>query len=186
MQCHIRFLSKYFIALLLCLPTQCISAEHALKKPFERQEVSLGVIGYNYTDRDIDSYSVNGVWGGNIRRSSYTSGGGGVACCVNLTSTKPENNIVKVKWQVDGCTYILKNKSSGNSQKIHHLYYKEAIVNVSDLSKGRQNYLETHIFKDGSIKVRLTQDISRPLVRLDENRPDQSFFPRCKDDKKPG
>lgn len=147
---------------------------------------SMGLIGFNYTNKTIENYSVNGVGGGNIWLSSNTSGGGGVTCCIDYSPLKLPGGTVKVRWQMDGCLYLMTNEITGASQKIRHLYYKEAIVNVEDISQGRPRYIETHLYPDGGVKVLLTRKISDPLVRFSQNRRDESIFPRCKDDKRPG
>lgn len=146
---------------------------------------ALALIGFNYTDRDIEDYSVKGVGGGDVRLSSSTSGGGGSTCCISFSSVRPPLGKVKVRWQSDGCMYLLKNEITGKSQKIRHLYYKEASVDVKDISLGNPRYIETHFYPDGIVQVLLTKEISNPLIRLDGNRPDKSAFPGCKDGKKP-
>jgi hypothetical protein len=175
--------AQFLLALLFLLPI--FSAQAEQKHVQQSEEILLGLVGYNYTNRDIESYAVSGIDGGNVRRSSRTSGGSGVACCINPLSLKSQNFEVKIRWQVDGCIYILRNDITGATQKLRHLNYKEALVRVEDLSKGRPRYLETHIYKNGSVRARLTQEISLPLIQLDEGRPDQSSFLRCKDDKRP-
>jgi len=44
--------------------------------------------------------------------------------------------------------------------------------------------LETHFYPDGSVKVKVTESISLPELRLDEDRKDQTIFSRCKDENK--
>lgn len=166
----------------IALPMNAISGQSAAEGEANQ---SLALVGYNYTDKDIDSYSVNGVGGGDIRLSTKTSGGGGIVCCVDYSSIKYPNKTVRVRWQVDGCIYILKNQITGATQKVRHLSYKEALAPVADLSNGKARYIETHLYRDGTVRVLLTREISSPLVRLDGNRPDQSSFPRCENDRQP-
>jgi hypothetical protein len=178
-------LALAFGAFLLLIAVPFAKAEKSHVQSAEYKNVSLALIGYNYTNKGIESYSLNGVDGGDIRLSSETSGGGGVTCCIDSFTVKPPAATVKVRWQVDGCMYQLKNEITGASQRIRHLYYKEKLVNVEDLSNGRPKYVETHLYQNGEIKVRLTKEISLPLMQANANRPDQSSFPRCKDDKRP-
>jgi hypothetical protein len=44
---------------------------------------ALAIVGYNYTERYIDSFHVNGQGGGNLYVSGPTAGGGSSACCVS-------------------------------------------------------------------------------------------------------
>jgi hypothetical protein len=177
--------------LLFFASTALLSACHAQQAKVsvvkDRNEgyTLLGLLGYNYTDRDIDDYSVDGAGGGNVILSSPTSGGSGVTCCVKLSNTYKGPIRVKVRWQVDGCKYLIKDDRTGRSDEVRHFYYKETEVDVHRTAENKLGYIETHFYPDGTVKVQLTEHASHPRFVLDENRPDKSFFPRCKDDKKP-
>jgi len=54
------------------------SAENTKKSEL----IMLALIAYNYTDRTIASYQINGAGGGDVSLSSSTSGGSGTTCCV--------------------------------------------------------------------------------------------------------
>ena len=58
-----------------------------------RREVSL--MGYNYTDRPIHSFSVNGAWGANAFAGSR-EGGGKPTCCTTVTI----GETVKINYQL--------------------------------------------------------------------------------------
>jgi hypothetical protein len=146
--------------------------------------VILDLVGYNYTDRDIDSYSVDGQGGGNVRLSSPTSGGSGSVCCVKLWNDTVGPIQVKIRWQVDGCKYIARS-SSDDVEEIIHDFYKEAEVTVSRDAGIKPKRLEVHFYQDGSVQAALTERFSLPRVLRDERRADKSSFPRCKDDAKP-
>lgn len=60
--------------------------------------VSLALVGYNYTDRYIDTFSVDGQGGSNLFVSSPTSGGGGSVCCATYWPGLKDYK-VKVRWQ---------------------------------------------------------------------------------------
>lgn len=183
---HGIFLCLLFIALMLYSTKSESGFRSNDASTVKVKNSSLGLIGFNYTNKTIENYSVDGVGGGNIWLSSNTSGGGGVTCCIDYSSVKLKGSAVKVRWQMDGCLYLMTNEITGASQKVRHLYYKEVTVNVEDVSRGRPQYIETHLYPDGGVKVLLTREISNPLVRFGKNRRDQSNFPRCKDGKRPG
>jgi len=147
--------------------------------------ITLDLIGYNYTDRHISDYDVDGQGGGNVRLSSPTSGGGGIVCCVRLAMGKPGPIIVRVRWQVDGCTYLMRSPFTGATQRISHYFFKEEYVEVPRPKGIKPSHLETHFYPDGSVVVRLTDDMALPLLSLNEARADKSKFPKCKNDKKP-
>lgn len=157
------------------VPLQNRKTNHAL----------LGLVGYNYTDRHISNYSVNGVDGGDVIMSSPTSGGSGISCCLRLSNNQRGLMRVKVRWQVDGCIYLIRDNSTGEADKIRHYYYKEVETDVQPPVGVLSRYVETHFYPDGSVQVLLTKNMSSPRLVLDERRPDKSSFPRCKDDEKP-
>jgi hypothetical protein len=90
---------------------------------------------------------------------------------------------VKVRWQVDGCTYVESNPITGATGKVRHFYYKETEVDAVRVAGNDPSYIETHFFSDGSVRVQVTENVSKPLLVLDQRRSDKSLFPRCKDDK---
>jgi hypothetical protein len=145
----------------------------------------LGLVGYNYTDRHISNYSVDSAGGGNVNMSSPTSGGSGVTCCVKLSKKYTGPILVKVRWQVDGCIYIVSNPRTGATAKLRHFYYKEAEVRAQRVVGENPKYIETHFYPDGSVQVLLTENGSNPRLVLDGKRPDKSSFSRCKDDTNP-
>jgi hypothetical protein len=147
--------------------------------------ISLDLIGYNYTDGHISNYNVDAQGGGNIRLSSSISGGSGIVCCVRLATLELDPIVVRVRWQVDGCTYLMRSTITGRTRESVYYFYKEAYVEVRRPKGVKPSHLETHFYLDGSVLVLLTDDMSLPRLSLSESRPDKSKFPRCKDDKKP-
>jgi hypothetical protein len=147
--------------------------------------VTLDLIGYNYTDRHISDYNVDNQGGGNVRLSSPTSGGGGIVCCVRLAMGGADPIIVRVRWQVGGCTYLMRSEFTGSTQRVFHYFYKEAYVEVNRPKGIKPSHLESHFYPDGSVVVLLTDDMSLPRLSLDESRPNKSKFQKCKNDKKP-
>ena len=69
-----------------------------------RQEpYSLAIVGYDYTDRAVADFSVNGQWGANVEREYPGLVAGKVICCVAMSrSTKtPFWVIDAAKYQMD-------------------------------------------------------------------------------------
>lgn len=180
-------LSRVLSLIALSIATMCHvpSVEAVEQKKTGDKYLLLGLVGYNYTDRHISEYSVDGASGGYVRLSSRTGGGSGTTCCVKIQRNYRDRMTVKVRWQVDGCTYLIKDDRTGEADKVRYFYYKEAEVEVLHRDGGDPQYIETHFFPDGSVKVQLTESMSRPILDLDRKRPDKSLFPRCKDDKNP-
>jgi hypothetical protein len=157
----------------------------AQEKTKDGEYISLDLIGYNYTDRDINDYDVDGQGGGDIQLSSPTSGGGGIVCCARLAMRESEPIIVRVRWQIGGCTYLMRSEFTGSTQRVSHYFYKEEYVKVHRPRGIKPSHLESHFYPDGSVVVLLTDEMSLPRLSLSESRSEQSKFPKCKNDKKP-
>ena len=103
-----------------------------------RREVSL--TGYNYTDRPVHIFSVNGVMGGNIFRDG---GGGSTACCAIITI----GQTVKIDYQL----------STTRTQYEAGLRLEDftttAIVPAPQTPTAE--YLEVHFYQDGHVELAL-------------------------------
>lgn len=145
----------------------------------------LGLIAYNYTDRTIASYQINGAGGGDVSLSSLTSGGSGTTCCVQYEMLRKAPIHVLVRWQENGCYFQVKSQASEYVSRQTHYYFKEKEVMVDLMHNGNPTYIETHFYPDGDVRVRITDEISLPQIKLSGRRPDKSNFNRCKNGKKP-
>lgn len=188
MKSHIRhskpfLLSKLCVLVFMWWASPASSAEQNQESQ-QNGEWLLGLVGYNYTDREIENYSVDGVSGGYIRKSSPTSGGSGITCCVRLLKELNGTIQVKVRWQVDGCRYLIKD-FDGKAETARHFFYREEEVSVTIPLGKTIAYLETHFYPNGRPQVKLSEYSSLPALALDKKRPDRSLFPRCKNDQQP-
>ncbi|WP_167761480.1 DUF3304 domain-containing protein [Duganella callida] len=167
--------------MLLCLLCAC---GRAASPRHSDEPVSLGILGYNYTNKYIDSFSVNGQGGGNIQVSSPSSGGSGIVCCVSYRPGSPIKT-VHIRWQSGACYF--KEQSSLSKQMFDTLYsfYKEQDAPVEVLTADDPQYMEIHFYPDGSIKAAITAGISDPRLSLDGQRNDPIRYPRCPNDRKP-
>lgn len=180
----VRFSMRWCLLVLLAI---CHAEQSKAAMGGERRDeyTMLGLVGYNYTDRHISAYSIDGVDGGHINLSSPTSGGSGISCCVKFSRKNSGPLRVKIRWQVGGCTYSVKDEETGRSDKVRYYYYKEAVVEVQRIYETEPAYIEAHFFPNGSVQVRLTDHGSNPLLALSERRRDKSYFPQCKNDRNP-
>lgn len=151
----------------------------------ERGPISLSLVGYNYTDRYINEFSVSGRGGGNLYVSSPTSGGGGTTCCAKHWPGLKERK-VKVRWQSGACYYRVRASDSDRVYETLHSFYKEAQVVVDDRAGERARYMEVHFYPDGSVQLAATEQPSMPRLALDESRADRTRYPRCPNGDKPG
>ena len=150
------------------------------QKYLNRDSVTLGLIGYNYSNRHISEYSVNGSSGGHVNLSTPTSGGSGVTCCVKFSKSTAAPILVKIRWQLDGCKALQRNPQTGATAEMRYFYYKEAEFEIPPVEIGNPKFFETHFYPDGTVQVQVTANISEPRIISDAKRPDESSFLRCK------
>lgn len=152
--------------------------------PKHGEFVSLTITGYNYTNRYINEFYVDGNGGHNIFVSSPTSGGGGSVCCVKYiigaTLWKPE-----IRWQVGGCTYNSRKDKYGESFFDIHHFYKQVEAPLDVKIPNDPKYLEVHFYPDGHVETAMTEQPSPPRLALSADREEKSPYKVCPDDKKP-
>ena len=112
--------------------------------------VELTIMGYNYTDKGINDFYIDGTSGGNLSVSSASGGGGGSVCCALYTTGQPAPD-VDVRWQTDACTYNIRHDRVGTEFNDIFSIYKTAAVKVGSVATNPK-YLEIHIFPDGHVK----------------------------------
>lgn len=145
--------------------------------------INLTLTGYNYTNRYIDQFDVDGQGGGNIRVSGPNSAGNGSACCVSYRSGAPARK-VKIRWQRDACTYNERINEGERSYEIHP-FFKEVEVQVDPQIPDYPRYFEVHIYPDGHAEAAITEHESGARLVLNKDREDRTRYPRCPDGKKP-
>lgn len=165
------------------LTTGCSATEPATPAQ-DADTYSLLIQGYNYTDQYIDSFTVNGVGGGNVFVSSPTTGGGKSTCCYQLRSrsTVP----VIVRWAASYCSYTTTNKYGETHTWRKNLWREEKVL-LTRGDSGVPKALEVHFYPDGHVEVAATAGYSPPRLKLpitaDEQRPGASHaYPRCSDE----
>jgi len=168
-----------------CTPQDRAGADNTSRMaPGDNEPVMLAITGYNYTNRHIASFSVDGTGGGNIFVSTPTSGGGGSVCCALYTPGDFERKIV-VRWQSDACYYHTKSTISNEVFDNLHYFYKEREVVVDRKVPAEPEVLEVHFYPDGSIQAAITAGVTLPRLKLDGERENKSRYPRCPNDQKP-
>ncbi|QYF91595.1 DUF3304 domain-containing protein [Massilia sp. PAMC28688] len=149
------------------------------------ETVPLTIVGYNYTDKDINDFYVDGTGGGNLYVSSASGGGGGSVCCSTYTIGSAPHEI-SLRWQSDACTYGTRVAEDGEVfYDIHSFYTTEAVKVNASASSTMPRYLEIHIFPDRPAQAYVTDEISPPRLSLDQNRRVNTPFRKCPNDAKP-
>jgi hypothetical protein len=143
------------LIMLLLLSTGCNAKDNA--------QIALGIVGYNYTDRPIASFSVNGSGGGNIYLSSLTSGGGGTVCCVSVRRNTPLPITMDVEW-----TWSRVEDDNGKV-----LRAGEARAVKAEL-KGpiplTPTQFEVHFYPDGHVELAVSDKYSPPRLKINSSK----------------
>ena len=105
---------------------------------------SVTLVGYNYTERPIYSFSVDGVGGGNAF-AGFRSGGGGFVCCADITVGQQ----VEIKWMY---SYTKKQYEAGLQIENH-----STTVTVPPPTVPEAEYLEVHFFPDHHVELYLVK-----------------------------
>lgn len=138
----------------------------------------VAVVGYNYTARDIDSFTVAGS-GGSVR-SGQT---GGASIGGSFPKDIPWNILdFKVRWAAGGCIVRVIN-SYGESRDVIRYSYKEKLVKLQQPLPANPSYLEVHFYPNDRIELAVTELYSDARVPKTEVREDLSPYPPCEENK---
>lgn len=128
------------------------------------QSQLLTIYGYNYTDRYIDSFRVNGQGGGNLFLSGEGGGGGGGVCCVSWWPGTKLPKQVRIDWVVSYCKQTV--DIGGEVHVRTEPFWTTKYASIDGPIPPSPSYFEVHIFKDGRVEVALTEKPSRPRLIL--------------------
>ncbi|ALP67222.1 DUF3304 domain-containing protein [Paraburkholderia caribensis] len=134
------------------------------KEPYE-----LELVGYDYTNRALLDFAVNGISGGNIFLSTKTSGGGKYACCVRLDRSTKTPFMVDVEYMREALVAYPSDKIVEPADKDH----LKARVEVKGPIPEKPAYLEVHFYPDGHIEGAISGDDgpSPPRLKLERRLP---------------
>lgn len=153
-------------------------------KPAPVKPVMLAIHSYNYTDRYIDQFTVNGTGGGNVSVSSPTAGGGKTTCCVAYVPGAAVMK-VQVRWVSGGCTFTSRNMYNEESKHTRY-FYKVQDVTVDPKVPAQPESFEVHFYQDGHVEAAIADDYSPPRLKLREEREIKPTYPQCAGNKDPG
>jgi hypothetical protein len=154
-----------------CAPNSNASAPAVPEQPggtipqSHSKRYSLAIVGYNYTDRYIDTFEVNGQGGGNLDISNDVSGGGSNVCCVSWLEGSKLPRKVTIKWVAGYCMQRRTN-SAGETKDWREPLLKIADVDFSGPVPPNPKNFEVHFFPDGRIELALTESRSLPRLKL--------------------
>ena len=157
-----------FTALAACQPAR--SGGKAATTPAPSSEPhTLTILGYNYTSRYIDQFSVNGAGGSNLQVSTPEEGGGKGTCCAVWVDGTPLPVTMHVQWVADYCIDILTSRY-GEKHRVPQSFFKEADVVFNGPVPSDPHNLEVHFYPDGHIELAITSMASKPRLKLDPQR----------------
>lgn len=122
------------------------------------EPVSLTINGFNYTDRVIELFSINGQGGGNIAVSSPTSGGGKTTCCITWHPAITLPTPVEIEW----LRYV-------NDKGL----WCRKVVMLNGPIPENPDAVGVHFMPDGNIIVEITDGYPDIKLQLSRFRPDQ-------------
>jgi len=114
------------------------------------EEAKVDIVGYNYTDKFIGAFEVNGNSGGTLLLSGPDESGGGPYCCFKYMIHESYPYQVEVTWA-----------ESSSDKKRTHFMAKIPQPETTDLE-----YLEVHFYPDGHVELKLTNDYGPPRLKL--------------------
>ncbi len=159
-----------------------IPPPHEARDPLDDdggKRILLAVRGYNYTNRDISSFTVAGSGG-----HAPVGGSGGVSVGGSIPKDIPWDMLqLKVRWAAGGCMVNVTN-SYGESREVIRYSYKEKIVNLQQPLPANPDYLEVHFYPDDHIEIVVTDLASDPRIPASDIKEDSSPYPPC-EEKKP-
>lgn len=155
-------MKRYLFGILLCaIPVLALLG-------CKREPYMLGIVGYNYTDRAVADFSVNGQWGANVELSTPTAGGGGTVCCVVMSRDTKTPFWVEVKYKMSALESYPPRRVIDPSQP-----YRNARVQVTGPIPPEPSYLEIHFYPDGHIEAVISgpDGPSPPRLKLESRLP---------------
>ncbi|WP_158939150.1 DUF3304 domain-containing protein [Burkholderia sp. S171] len=111
----------------------------------------LGIMGYNYTDRAIADFAVNGAAGSNVELSTPTAGGGKTSCCVVLGGDIKTPLWIDIEYKMSALESFPPRKIIEPSGK-----YMKARVEVKGPIPPDPSYLGIHFYPDHHIEATIS------------------------------
>jgi Protein of unknown function (DUF3304) len=122
---------------------------------------ALGIVGYNYTDRAIASFSVNGNGGGNIYLSTPTNGGGKTVCCMSVRPGTTLPLKMEVEWTWD-------RVEDDNGKVLRPEESRKATAVLDGPLPAKPTQFEVHFYPDGHVEVAVSDKYSPPRLKLEQ------------------
>jgi hypothetical protein len=128
----------------------------------QAEQKMLGITGYNYTNRYIDGFSVDGQGGTNL---SANTNGSGEACCILLRQDRALPVKVHVEW-----TYgYEKDFDTGRLLKPAETH--QADVDLTGPIPKDPTIFVVHFYPDNTVQVEVAADYPKPRIERSAQQP---------------
>lgn len=122
----------------------------------------LDITGYNYTDRYIDRFSVNGQGGGNVLLSDDADGGGKTACCIVWRPGTALPVTMRVEW-----TYG-ERWNHVRGVKLQEAEFHQAEAELKGPIPEKPTVFAVHFYPDNTVQVEVAEDYPKPRLKRSE------------------
>ena len=128
----------------------------ACQKSAQEEPKMLGITGYNYTDRYIDGFSVNGQGGTNM--GAHTNGSGEACCIVWRPGTAlPAPMFVEWTYGIEG------NLQTGEIYREPETHRVE--IELKGPVPQNPTILVVHFYPDNTVQLEVAEDYPQPRVK---------------------
>jgi Protein of unknown function (DUF3304) len=122
----------------------------------------LGITGYNYTNRYIDGFSVDGQGGGNVLISEDDAGGGGTVCCIGFSPDQKLPVKVHVEWRYG----YEKDFTTGKLLRPEETHQVD--VDLTGPIPLKPSIFVVHFYPDNTVQVEVAADYPLPRLKRSE------------------
>lgn len=131
----------------------------ACQKPIEEESKMLDITGYNYTDRYIDRFSVNGQGGSNVLLSDDADGGGKTTCCIVWRPGTTLPVTMLVEW-----TYGERwNHEKGLKLQDEETHRTE--VELKGPAPANPTVFVVHFYPNNTVQLEMANDYPKPRIK---------------------
>ncbi|MBU0914962.1 MAG: DUF3304 domain-containing protein [Gammaproteobacteria bacterium] len=134
----------------------------ACQKAPEEEPKMLAITGYNYTDRYIDGFSVNGQGGSNVLLSDDADGGGKTACCIvwRPGTALPVTMFVEWTYGIEG------NLQTGEVYREPETLRAE--VELTGPVPEHPTVFVVHFYPNNTVQLEVAEDYPKPRLKRSE------------------
>jgi len=147
-----RLMSMTLVALAALALTACQDAA-------KQEPKMLDITGYNYTDRYIDRFSVNGQGGGNVLLSDDADGGGKTTCCIVWRPGTALPVTMVVEWTFG------ERWNHAKGLKLRDAETHRAEIELTGPVPEHPTVFVVHFYPNNTVQVEVAADYPEPRIK---------------------